>query len=61
MQIDLGDPVVVSMAPEGLRDWGPWQFPQKRRYRPRPSRGLGKRPSQSIIPSSVSSGTPAWS
>jgi len=27
MQIDLGDPVVVSMAPEGLRDWGPWQFP----------------------------------
>lgn len=26
-QITLGAPVVVSQAPVGMRDWGPWQFP----------------------------------
>jgi xylan 1,4-beta-xylosidase len=27
VKIKLHEPVVVSKAPEGLREWGPWQFP----------------------------------
>ncbi len=27
MNIQLGDPVIVSQAPPHLRSWGPWQFP----------------------------------
>ncbi len=27
MKITLGEEVVISRAPEGVKDWGPWQFP----------------------------------
>jgi len=27
MKIILGEEVVISRAPEGIKDWGPWQFP----------------------------------
>ena len=27
MYITLGEEVVISRAPEEIKDWGPWQFP----------------------------------
>ena len=27
MELHLGEPIVVSRAPVGLKNWGPWQFP----------------------------------